>query len=246
MKKLFVALLALISCAAFGTTFVPVQLLNPTGSTSGQAIISTGASSAPAWGNVSAAALTGLVPTANGGLGANYGSASGVPVLAAGVSTITATTGTGSVVLGTSPTITTPNIQGVTGGTTAASGQVGQPLTATGTAVSITNSTPANCTSINLPAGDWNVWGNVNFNPGSGTAFSLMQSGFNTTSATLPAAPNYSAAAFAGTTNFGQSSMPPQQIYNVSTATTVYLVANGGFAGGTATVSCFIDARRMH
>lgn len=52
MKKIFAALLALASSVAFATTTVPVQLLNPTGSSSGQAIVSTGASSAPAWGGI--------------------------------------------------------------------------------------------------------------------------------------------------------------------------------------------------
>jgi hypothetical protein len=58
MKRLL-TLLALTCAAAtsFGATLNPVQLLNPTGSTAGQAIISTGSSSAPAWGNVTATAL---------------------------------------------------------------------------------------------------------------------------------------------------------------------------------------------
>lgn len=56
MKKLF-AILALVAGSAHSATLVPVQLLNPAGSTSGQAIISTGASGQPVWGNVTAAAL---------------------------------------------------------------------------------------------------------------------------------------------------------------------------------------------
>lgn len=76
MKKMLIGVLAaLLSFSALATTLTPVQLLNPSGSTSGQAILSTGASSAPAWGNVSAAALTGVVPVVNGGT--NASSASG-------------------------------------------------------------------------------------------------------------------------------------------------------------------------
>jgi hypothetical protein len=60
MKRLLTAaLLALSSSSVFAATLNPVQLLNPAGSTAGQAIISTGASTAPAWGNVSAANVTG-------------------------------------------------------------------------------------------------------------------------------------------------------------------------------------------
>lgn len=68
MKK-FLSILALFASVAHATTLNPIQLLNPTGSTSGQAILSTGAGTAPAWGNVSAAALTGITPVANGGTG---------------------------------------------------------------------------------------------------------------------------------------------------------------------------------
>lgn len=58
MKRLLIgALASLFAIAASATTLNPVGLLNPTGSTSGQAIVSSGASTAPAWGNVSATAL---------------------------------------------------------------------------------------------------------------------------------------------------------------------------------------------
>lgn len=58
MKRLLTGALALLlSIAASATTLNPIQLLNPTGSTSGQAIVSTGASTAPAWGNVTATSL---------------------------------------------------------------------------------------------------------------------------------------------------------------------------------------------
>lgn len=58
MKRLLAAVaLALAAAASFGATLNPVQLLNPTGSTAGQAIVSTGPSTAPAWSNVTAASL---------------------------------------------------------------------------------------------------------------------------------------------------------------------------------------------
>lgn len=64
MKKSLIALLALFSSVAFATTTVPVQLLNPTGSAAGQAIVSAGASTAPAWG---------IVGVAGGGTGSSTG-----------------------------------------------------------------------------------------------------------------------------------------------------------------------------
>lgn len=71
MKKLFTAALAAISTLTFGATLNPVSLLNPAGSTAGQAILSTGPSSAPAWGAISLSTLTGIVPVTNGGTGAS-------------------------------------------------------------------------------------------------------------------------------------------------------------------------------
>jgi hypothetical protein len=50
MKRLLTGALALLSFAAFAATTTPVQLLNPAGSTAGQVIVSTGATTAPAWG----------------------------------------------------------------------------------------------------------------------------------------------------------------------------------------------------
>jgi hypothetical protein len=53
LRKFSLALIAaLTSVAAWSTTPSPIQLLNPTGSTSGQAIVSTGSSTAPTWGGV--------------------------------------------------------------------------------------------------------------------------------------------------------------------------------------------------
>lgn len=76
MRKLIASFaLAFATIGAAATTLNPIQLLNPSGSTGGQAILSTGASTAPAWGNVSGTALTGVVPVANGGT--NASSASG-------------------------------------------------------------------------------------------------------------------------------------------------------------------------
>lgn len=62
-----------------------------------------------------AAGLSTPLATASGGLGAANGSASGVPVFASGTATVTAATGSGSPVLGTSPTLTTPTISGALG-----------------------------------------------------------------------------------------------------------------------------------
>jgi hypothetical protein len=154
MKRLLTGALTLIlSLAASATTLNPIQLLNPAGSTSGQAIVSTGASTAPAWANVTAANLAAQAantvvanvtassasPTAfampscsapNSAL--QYTSGTGFncfPLMARTdsalnqfissssaqlASVISDETGSGPLVFGTSPSITSPTISGGT------------------------------------------------------------------------------------------------------------------------------------
>jgi len=59
MKKLFAPFLGLLLAAqAFGATLVPPQLLNPSGSTSGQVVMSSGPSSQPGWTALPVSSLT--------------------------------------------------------------------------------------------------------------------------------------------------------------------------------------------
>lgn len=76
MKRFLASVLAAFASFAFGATTTPVQLLNPAGSTAGQAIVSTGASTPPAWGNISMSVLTGVVPVSKGGTNAAAASGS--------------------------------------------------------------------------------------------------------------------------------------------------------------------------
>ncbi|ANA34298.1 hypothetical protein [Ralstonia mannitolilytica] len=74
MKRTITAILAFAASAlAVGATLTPVQLLNPSGSTAGQAIISTGPSTAPGWATVSVSTLAPI--SANSVLGNFSGSA---------------------------------------------------------------------------------------------------------------------------------------------------------------------------
>ena len=142
MKRILSVILAFYAASALCATTLPVQLINPVGSTSGQVITSTGASSAPAWSSLPAT-VTGL--TAGTGIA------------------VSSSTGNVTVSIPAGATITTPNITGVTSGSAAAAGSVGEVKTATGTAVSLTNSTVANITSVALTAGDWWCSGNIEY-----------------------------------------------------------------------------------
>lgn len=153
-------------------------------------------------GSISAQNLTfawsGTLSASRGGFGANISAQSGVPIFATGVPTFTATTGSGSVVLASSPTITSPTIGGTgltlngsTSGTTllrpsaVASGTITLPATTDTVCVvaggqTLTNKTisGASNTLTNLPAA--NISGNMqvaNFNSGTGASTSTFLRG---------------------------------------------------------------------
>ncbi|MBR8224073.1 hypothetical protein [Burkholderia ambifaria] len=60
MKKILIGVALALTAVAHAATKVPVQMLDTTGSTNGQVIVSPGPSGAPAWGSVSAGALAPL------------------------------------------------------------------------------------------------------------------------------------------------------------------------------------------
>lgn len=77
MKKILIgALAALYTIVASATTYTPVQLLNPAGSSAGQMIVSGGGSNSPTWSNaptITGGTISGLsapIPFASGGTNA--------------------------------------------------------------------------------------------------------------------------------------------------------------------------------
>lgn len=94
MKRILAALaLALAAATSFGATTYPLSLLSPTGSSSGQFVTSTGATTAPVWSTVNLATLGGLssataastyatIAQATTALAATGGSINGVAVSA--------------------------------------------------------------------------------------------------------------------------------------------------------------------
>lgn len=307
MKRLLTLALLALSSTVFAATLNPIQLLNPAGSTSGQAIVSTGASTAPAWGSVTVGGLgsvaantvlanatgSSATPTAfampscsgaNNALrwtsGSGFTCASAIALTSGALSQFAATTsaqligvisdetGSGALVFGTSPTITTPTlnqpvINGVTNGAGAGAGVVGQVICAqvtnggspagcatnSSTPVSMTNNVAVNITSISLPAGDWDVWGSCWSNPAGTTITNVISCWTSTTSATNPTAPNFGSQGYVTTsTTAGALNMAfaGYQFLNLSATTTVFLSSNIQFTTSTLTAYGFIAARRRH
>ncbi len=178
--------------------------------------------------------------------------------------------GTGTFVGVTSPSLTTPDlgvasatslvfspttggIIGVTSGSNAAAGYVGELISSSillGSAVSLTTATPANVTSISLTAGDWQVCGSVAFSFAATTTSSLQQMGVSSTSATFGtnAAENngvidVTAVPGTGATTIVLNNSPMR--FSLSGTTTIYLVAQANFATSTCDAYGFISGRRV-
>lgn len=171
-------------------------------------------------------------------------------------------TGTGNVVLQTSPTLVTPilgaasatsltftSTSGIIGTTTndnAAAGSVGEFMSSVvplGSAINLLNNIAANVTSIVLTAGDWDVWGNVAV-IGSGNNLAAANGWISLTSATLPD-PSVDMG-FSGAAAFSAVNSPvPSFRFSVAINTTVYLSARAFFpVSGSATGCGGIYARR--
>ena len=353
MKKLAALASLFAAFAVSAATLTPVQLLNPSGSTAGQAIVSTGSSTAPGWANVTASSVT---PIASNSVYGNFTGATASPTANAVPSCSTANsalkfttstglscgstfalttsdlsqfaattsaqlrgivsdeTGSGALVFATSPTLTTPSFSsivntgtltlptstdtlvgrattdtltnktltsptingaalsgtlsgtptfsgavafsstitpsqtaGIVGTTTnnsANAGSVGEYVPNSASGVALTTNVATNVTSISLTAGDWNVWGATTFVPAGGAAMSAIYTGVSTTSATLPAAPDFSTIA-ATLSAFNQTLPAPMQRISVAATTTVYLIGQVAFSGGSVTATGAIRARRV-
>lgn len=139
----------------------------------------------------------------------------------------------------------TGGIIGTTTNNNATAGSVGEFPTPTNlSAVALTSNASANCASVSLTPGDWEVTGMVEIAAAGSTLITNSFGGVSTTSATLGAlgtywqiANNFSAGALIA--------MPvPVTRVPLTTTTTVYLVANAGFTTSTATASCTMHVRR--
>ena len=124
---------------------------------------------------------------------------------------------------------------GVTDGSDAAAGQIGEYMTATASGVGLANNVASNIVSLDLTAGDWDVSGNVAFSAGAGT-HTLFAAGIDSIDTqTMGSFPT-------GAVTQGISTSVKR--YNGTATVTVWLVALASFTG-TTTASGTIRARRM-
>lgn len=129
-------------------------------------------------------------------------------------------------------------------GTAPNAGIIGERISNSATAVSMSNTTPTNITSINLTAGVWDISGLAYCNQtGTGSAFLL---GISATSATITGTlgdqslqQTYALSAFDS-----NLSIPAFRV-TLSTTTTYYLVGESNFSSGSSTANGRISATRV-
>lgn len=147
--------------------------------------------------------------------------------------------------------LTTPTINGVTNGSSAASGVLGEiikSVIAAASAVALTSGTPTNITSISLTAGQWVVEPNVSFMGNGSSSIVVSNAWASLTSATLPdfslTSGTNSVNGVAGSGSQLSYCAPTLQV-NVSTTTTVYLSAQVAYTGTGQTACGGITATRI-
>jgi len=135
---------------------------------------------------------------------------------------------------------------GVTDGSNAAAGQVGEVISSQVVAASpvpLTLNTAAAVTSISLTPGDWDVIGNVTITPNAPTVLAQYYGAVNN-SAALPDASLWMSAEGSTTPGVVLGSPVPGRRFSITTTTTVFLVAQANFSVSTCGASGFIMARR--
>lgn len=261
MRKIILIAAGLIALCStvIAATLTPPSLLNPAGSTAGQVIMSSGPSTAPAWGTVSLSGIGGTLPIANGGTGAtSAGAARSSLGLGTAATANTGTSGatvpllnvanTWSGIQSFTATINPSQTAGIAGTTTnnnANAGVVGEYIESVGTATALTSGAGANATSISLTAGDWETSGNCSFVPAGTTSLTVASASISTASLTSPGDPLVAQLSWpSGTVGGRQTLVLPPRRLSLAATTTVYAVTVANFSVSTATVQCILRARR--
>jgi hypothetical protein len=143
---------------------------------------------------------------------------------------------------------TTGGIIGTTLGDNANAGSVGEVISsavAQGSAVALTTNNPSNVTSITLTAGDWLVYGQVAFTDAGTTATTYIAGSIGTTTASFVIAQGFLVPGLSGGIAGVMASAVPTLRFNVTTNTTLFLVAQAQFTVSTLSAFGYVTARRV-
>lgn len=182
---------------------------------------------------------TGLpISTGVAGLATGVAAFLATPSSANLASAITDETGTGALVFGTSPSVTTPNLIGTTTNNNASTGSVGEYQTNTASGIALTTGIATNITSLALQGGDYDVWGVGTF--AASSTLTIISASISTVSAThATSSTSYISLNLNQFTAAGANAVPVNTIrISLAAPTTVYLIVSATFAstgsgGGT-------------
>jgi hypothetical protein len=134
----------------------------------------------------------------------------------------------------------------------ATAGNIGEYVanSAVATAVNLTAVTPANCVTLSLSAGDWDVTGDIAFVGASTTTISYSRASVNTTSATEGAITGtfFAGSAvtyFSSISGTGYTQLVPTTRVSLASTTNVFLVGLSNFGVSTETCGGIARARRV-
>ncbi|MBV4365929.1 hypothetical protein [Erwinia phyllosphaerae] len=131
---------------------------------------------------------------------------------------------------------------GVTDASTAPATEVGETMSVTGSAVTLTTQTTASLCSLTLTPGDWEIESIFYVNPTAGAT--AITAGNNSATTAIDAVP----FRFQMSTAFSaivQCITAPRRRYNISANQTIYLNVNVTFSSGSCTGNGYMFARRI-
>ena len=114
--------------------------------------------------------------------------------------------------------------------------------------VTLTTGVTSNVTSISLPAGDWDVRGQVDYRAAATTSITILKQGISTTYATFGGQDTFTQSVMAAVvpTASNDIGLPVRtQRISLATATTIYLVCNATFSISSLGAYGTIEARRV-
>jgi hypothetical protein len=129
---------------------------------------------------------------------------------------------------------------GITDGSEAPTGAIGEFKTVTGSAVSLVNSTAKTIATLSLTPGDWDVSGRIVYVNTGGSGVNTVLAGTSLTDNTLG---TYNQ--FVGLTAGTNIAPIANARYNITVTTTIYVIGWSTFTAGTMTGTGLLNARRM-
>lgn len=133
--------------------------------------------------------------------------------------------------------------KGVTDGSSASAGEIGESVEATKSGVAVTSGVSFNAVSITLGAGVWDLTGVLGLSTSDApiTVIGLSTNTVSATGAGFPYGTQISLPSIAS----NQRAPLPVRIVNITSSTTYYLVGTAAFSTGTVTASGYLYARRI-